>query len=291
MKRIAIIGAGNVGKVMGVALKQKGYPLVAAFCRTALSRGTAEQVLQCPVYEDMAQTAAKGDIVFITTPDQVIEEVCTKIAAAGGFCPGQVVLHTSGAHSSMILAAAQEQGAHILSFHPLQTFPGLEVGLQSLPGTFFTVEGDEAGLNPATELISAMGGKIISIPTEMKPLYHAAACIACNYLVSLFDMALKMYEMMDIPREKAMEALSPLIQGTMRNVASLGPQQALTGPIARGDAATIASHLEKMEQHCPELISNYQGLGHYTVKLALLKGTLGEAGANEINKLLGGQEK
>ncbi len=288
MKQLSVIGAGNVGKVLGAALKEKGYPLAAAFCRTDLSRRTAEQVLQCFVYDDKCRAAAAGDIVFLTTPDQVIEEVCSDIAEAGGFRPGQIVLHTSGAHSSAVLAAAREHGAHVLSFHPLQTFPGLEVGLQSLPGTFFAVEGDAEGFAVAEELVAALGGKILSIPTEMKPLYHAAACVACNYLVSLMDVALKMYDVMDIPVQSAMEALSPLIQGTLRNIAALGPQQALTGPIARGDVSTILSHLGKMEQQCPELMPLYKELGKYTVDLARRKGTLEEVAAKEINKLLGG---
>ena len=288
MKQIAVIGAGNVGKVLGVALKAKGYPLAAAFCRTDFSRRTAEQVLQCSIYDDKVRTAAAGDIVLITTPDQVIEEVCAHIAAGGGFRPGQIVLHTSGAHSSAILAAAREQGALVLSFHPLQTFPGLEVGLQSLPGTFFAVDGDADAFPVAAALVEALGGKMLSIPTEMKPLYHAAACVACNYLVSLMDVALKMYEIMDIPAESAMEALSPLIQGTLRNITTLGPQNALTGPIARGDVSTISSHLRIMEQQCPELMPLYKELGQYTVALARRKGTLEAEAAQDINKSLGG---
>lgn len=289
MKSISIVGAGNVGKVLGVALRTKGYPLAAAFCRTTESRRKAEEVLQCSFYDDKAKVAVTGDIVFLTTPDRVIEEVCNDIAAAGGFRPGQIVLHTSGAHSSAVLTAARSKGAHVLSFHPLQTFPGLEVGLQSLPGTFFTVEGDKDGFGLAEELVGALNGKMLSIPTELKPLYHAAACVACNYLVSLMDVAMRMYEIMDIPAENAMEALSPLIEGTLRNIASLGPRDALTGPIARGDAPTVSSHLENMERQCPELIPLYSGLGLYTVELARRKGTLDEMEAKDILKMLGGR--
>ena len=291
MKRVAIVGAGNVGKVLGVALKAKGYPLAAAFCRTEPSCRAAAEVLECPVHSDKAKVAAAGDIVFITTPDRVIQETCEEIARAGGFGPGQLVLHTSGAHSSAVLEKAGAGGAHVLSFHPLQTFPGLEVGLRSLPGTFFAVEGDKEGFDRAAELVSAIGGKMLSIPTEMKPLYHAAACVACNYLSSLMDMALQMYAVMGIDNTKAMEALGPLIQGTLQNIAVLGPPQALTGPIARGDVPTISYHLESMNQTCPELLPLYCALGQYTVELARRKGTLGETEAGEINKLLGGQVK
>ncbi len=291
MERIAIVGAGNVGKVLGFALKAKGYPLAAAYCRTDNTRLTAARILACPVFDDMAQTAREGDIVFITTPDRVIGEVCSRIAAGGGFRAGQLVLHTSGAHSSEILAAAREQGAYVLSFHPLQTFPGLEVGLQSLPGTFFTVEGDTAALPVAKAMVDALEGKMLNIPTEMKPLYHAAACVACNYLASLLDVALKMYELMEIPAAEAMEALAPLIQGTLRNIASLGSEQALTGPIARGDVPTISCHLENMALKSPELLPLYSALGLYTVELALRKGTLGEKEAGELKQLLGGQAR
>lgn len=289
MKRIAIIGAGNVGKVLAVALRAKGYTLAAAFCLRESSSRAAARELQCPVYDDKARVAAAGDIVFITTPDRVIEDVCAEIAAAGGFQPGQLVLHTSGAHSSSILATARAQGAYVLSFHPLQTFPGLEVGLKSLPGTYFAVEGDHKGAEIAAELIDALGGKMLSIPTELKPLYHAAACVACNYLVSLMDVAIRMYDLMDISAENAMEALSPLIAGTLRNVTALGPQKALTGPIARGDVPTITSHLELMEQQCPELIQLYSQMGLYTVNLAQQKGTLKQEAAAEITKILGGR--
>lgn len=291
MKRIAIVGAGNVGKVLGFALKAKGYPLAAAFSRTHDTRLVAARVLECPVLDDMVQTAREGDIVFITTPDRVIGEVCAKIAAAAGFRAGQLVLHTSGAHSSEILSAAREQGACVLSFHPLQTFPGLEVGLQSLPGTFFTVEGDAAGFPAAAEMVAALSGKMLNIPTEMKPLYHAAACVACNYLASLMDVALKLYALMEIPAADAMEALAPLIQGTLRNIAALGPEQALTGPIARGDVSTISYHLENMGRQGPELLPLYSQLGLYTVELALRKGTLGEKEAAELKQLLGGKVK
>lgn len=290
MKRLAIIGAGNVGKVLGTALEANGYQLAAAYCRTDPSRRTAEEVLQCPVPETAVQAAQAGDIVFITTPDRVIREVCENIAAAGGFRPGQYVLHTSGAHSSAVLTAARAEGAYVLSFHPLQTFPGLEVGLSSLPGTFFAVEGDAAALGLAAELVAALGGKMLSIPTALKPLYHAAACMACNYLVTLMDAALKMYAVMDISAENAMEALSPLLQGTLRNITLLGPQQALTGPIARGDLSTISCHLETLAQHYPALLPLYSRLGLDTVDLARRKGTLGENEANIIKQTLGGYQ-
>lgn len=288
MKKIAIIGAGNVGKVLGLALQDKGYRVVAAVARSDRSRKSAGEILSCPVYAEPEKATLDADIIFITTPDSSIKEVCDLIADRGGFKKGQVVLHTSGAHSSAILFSAKREGASVLSFHPLQTFPTLEEGLRSLPGTFFTVEGDKGAYPIAEEMIAALGGKMLSILTEMKPIYHAAACVACNYLVSLMDIALKMFELTGIPREKACEALFPLINGTLHNIQKIGTEKALTGPIARGDYPTVSAHVEKLSKKAPELLPLYNYLGLYTVELAVRKGTLTEEGKKKLKTLLGG---
>lgn len=290
MKKIAIIGAGNVGKVLGYALKSKGYDISAAFSRTENSRQIAARLLQCPVYSEPEKAALDADIVFLTTPDRVIKEICDLIAERESFRKGQIVLHTSGAHSSEILFSARKQGALVLSLHPLQTFPELEMGLRSLPGTFFTAEGDEEAFPIALEMVQALEGEMLFIPTEMKALYHAAACVASNYLVSLMDVALKMFGFMNIPSEKAFKSLSPLIYSTLHNIGELGAEKALTGPIARGDVSTIITHLEALEKFVPELLSLYRRLGLYTVYVAARKGTLQKEQQNQLKTLLGGQE-
>ncbi|HHU75282.1 MAG TPA: DUF2520 domain-containing protein [Firmicutes bacterium] len=288
MKKIAIIGAGNVGKVLGYALQKKGYTITGVVCQTKISGKEAADLLYCNFYHLPEIAAREADIVFLTTPDRVIENVCLQIAAGGGFREGQIVLHTSGAHSSKILSPAREEGAYTLSFHPLQTFPALEEGLRSLPGTFFAVEGDEEGYPQSLELVKALGGKLFFVPTEMKELYHAAACIACNYLVSLMDMALQCFALMDLPSGEAFEALLPLIQSTLANIGEIGPEKALTGPIARGDFSTINAHLAKMKALFPEIVSIYSQMGLYTAKLAVRKGTLKEAEKEKFKTLLQG---
>ncbi|NMB41137.1 MAG: DUF2520 domain-containing protein [Firmicutes bacterium] len=290
MKKIAIIGAGNVGKVLGYSLKNKGYQIIASFSRTEKARQVAAKLFDCPVFSKPEEAVENADIVFLTTPDQAIKEVCDCIAVNKGFTKNQVVLHASGAHSSEILLSARKQGAGTLSLHPLQTFPELEAGLRSLPGTFFAVEGDEDVFGVAAEMVQALGGQMLSIPTDMKVIYHAAACVACNYLTSLMDMALKMYGLMEIPPKKAFESLSPLIYSTLNNIGKLGPEKALTGPVSRGDLTTINSHLEALTKHAPELLSLYKLLGSYTVNLAIDKGTLDREQVEKLNTLLGGKE-
>ncbi len=289
MKTISIIGAGNIGKVLGKALGGKGYRVAAAFSRTEKSRQIAAELLNCPVYSEPENAVNDADIVFLTTPDRVIKEVCDRIAVKKGFKKNQVVLHTSGAHSSEILLSARRQGAVILSFHPLQTFPELQAGLRSLPGTFFAVEGDEGAIPVAAEMVQVLEGQMFPIPTGMKAVYHAAACVACNYLASLMDMAIRMYGLMNISPEKAFESLSPLIYSTLDNIGKLGPEKALTGPVARGDLPTISSHLDALKEYAPELLPLYNQLGLYTVQLAIKKGTLNRDQAEKLNILLGGQ--
>jgi predicted short-subunit dehydrogenase-like oxidoreductase (DUF2520 family) len=132
---------------------------------------------------------------------------------------------------------------------------------------------------------------MLSIPTDMKAVYHAAACVACNYLTSLMDMALRMYGLMNIPPEKAFESLSPLIYSTLNNIGKMGPEKALTGPVARGDLPTISSHLDALKDHAPELLPLYRQLGIYTAGLAVSKGTLDQEQEKNLNILLGGQKK
>lgn len=286
--KIAIIGAGNVGKVLGYALMKKGYLITGVVCQSEASGKKAAHLLECPVYLQPEIPAKDADIVFLTTPDRNIKDVCDLIAEKGGFRKGQVVLHTSGALSSSILSSARREGAYALSFHPLQSFPAFEEGLRSLPGTYIGVEGDEESFPLAEELVNSLDGKLLFLPTEMKELYHAAACIASNYLVSLMDIAMRCFAVMGITSEKAFEALSPLIFGTLHNIRTIGPEKALTGPIARGDFSTIRAHLDKMDELLPELLLIYKQLGIYTAELAVRKGTLGKAEEEGLKKLLQG---
>jgi len=286
MKKIAIVGAGNVGLVLAIKLQSSSYHIWSAFTRNRDKNSYLENLLNCPVYNNPDEAVTGADIIFITTPDSAIEETCQAIALKDRFTRDQLVLHTSGAHSSDILGSAREKGCRVLSFHPLQTFPDHTAGLAALPGTYFTVEGDEAALEEAARLIEALEGKLLSIPTALKPLYHAAASVACNYLVSLMDISLTMFAMMGIPREQAFTALTPLVERTIDNLKTMSPAKALTGPISRGDTATVRAHLAVLSEHVPELVTVYKSLGIYTTMLASRKGTLAENEENNLIKLL-----
>ncbi len=279
---IGIVGAGNVGVALAMALKEKGFKLNGICCRTEDSARRASEKLGVDHSMDPEEVSRRADIVFITTPDRVIGEICREIARNGGFRDGQVVLHTSGAHDSTLLEPAKKAGADILSMHPLQTFPSSETGFQNLPGSYFTLEGDERALEVGEELVAAFEGVALTIPTEMKPLYHASACVVCNYFVALIDLGLKMMEIAGVDRRKALPAMMPLIEGTLANMKKVGVPRALTGPIDRGDASTIGRHIEKMKEVMPQVMEIYRLLGRFTAEVAEDKGTLSGEGKKNI---------
>ncbi len=286
--RIAIIGAGNVGTALAVLFQAAGHQLSGIASRSAASAALAAQRVNAAYDTDPLAFTRQAEVIFLTTPDRVVAEVCERIASQNGFSAGAIVAHTSGAHSSDILASASLNGAYPLSFHPLQTFANPDAGIQNLPGSFITVEGHEEALPIARQLVEDLGCKSLEIPTASKPLYHAAACIACNYLTTLLEEALRVMEAAGVRREDGLPALYPLIEGTLNNIKRVGPTRALTGPIARGDASTVKIHLSALERKLPEIIPLYKALGLATVDLATVKGTLCEPERQKLLEYLGG---
>jgi predicted short-subunit dehydrogenase-like oxidoreductase (DUF2520 family) len=225
-------------------------------------------------------------LVLLTVPDERIKGVCDAMAAEGAFASGSIVAHCCGALGSDVLFSARTCGCSIGSMHPLATFPSVQAAVKKLAGTYCFIEGDRPAVAVLGRLARAIGGKPVEIAPQAKPLHHAAAVVACNYVASLLDAAVTLCQRAGTDRRRAWAALEPLVRATLENVSSLGPEKALTGPIARGDAATIAGHLRALGGVEAELKELYRSLGQWTVGLARRKGTLSEAKAAEIRKLL-----
>lgn len=282
--KIGIIGAGRVGSAVAILLQQKGYQVAGVASRT---RASAEQLaarLGCPVLE-AAGVARLSEAVFITTSDDAIVRVASAVAAEGGFRRGQYVVHMSGALTSKELAAAAEQGAVVLSIHPIQSFATVEKALEILPGTWFSIEGDPRGHDFAGRMVADLGGRSFPLASEAKVLYHAAAVAACNYLVGLLACSMQMLEAAGVPESTGLPAMLPLVAGTFENVRSLGIPGALTGPIARGDLGTLQKHLAALQSR-PQLLEVYTTLGQVTADVAVKKGTINREQAAEIKNLL-----
>src|SRR4030042_1886953 len=274
--KIAIVGAGVVGTALAYLFKEKGYQLVglAGSGEESLKKASSlvgSKVRTTTVPEEIT---AEADLVFITTSDSAIQEVCDGIAGKGGFRPGQIVVHTSGSLPSTILKSAQDRGALIASCHPLQSFADVKEAVKIIPSSIFNLEGDPKAIPILTELVEELGGKPLPIDTREKPLYHAAAVVACNFLVTLVYLSYRLFEAIGIPQDADSTALLPLVKGTVNNIEHLGPVKALTGPIARGDVGVIKGHMEALKTEDPRFIDIYRMISRLTVEIGIKKGTL-----------------
>lgn len=289
MKKVVVIGAGKVGSAMAFLLKKQGYDLIGIAGHNLNSVQKASELLKVKGTLNPVEITVKADIVLITTPDGVIGDVCDRIAAANGFRSGQVVLHMSGAHPAGILNSAKGAGAFTLSLHPLQSFADLEQAIRNLPGTFFSIEGDSEAYPAGKAIVEAVGGEWFLVDSRLKPLYHMGAAIASNFLVANLHWAVRTFQQLGIREEEAINALWPLITGSLNNVKALGPTKALTGPIARGDISTIIKHLEVLEENQSDNVGLYKVLGLYTANIAKDKGTIKDKDYDEMTKLFEGE--
>ncbi len=288
---VAIIGAGRVGSSVGYLLKRAGYRIAGVAARSRESAAKAVSFIGGGEPAAGAQHAAPGELVFITTPDRAIKEVCESLARAGVLAPGSLVVHMSGAHSLDLLDAAVNAGCFRAVLHPLQSLASREEGIKTLPGSYFRVEADPEARETARTLVQALGGIELVMPkwspgNDSPALYHAGAVAVSNYFVALVHYGLKFYQELGADRQQALNAVLPLIRGTLHNIETLGVPDALTGPIMRGDSQTIREHLAAMQKRSPGLIRLYEELARQTVEVALDKGSIDQQKAEELLKLL-----
>jgi predicted short-subunit dehydrogenase-like oxidoreductase (DUF2520 family) len=283
MLTIGFIGAGITGTALAVRLAQQGYSVNAVASRTfASAENFARRIDGCQSYETVQEVADKAQLVFITTPDDVISTVAATIQ----WHKDQYVVHCSGAHSTDILETAYKNGAVTGCFHPLQTFAGIEQAIENIPGSTFAIEAGEALATILKDMATAMNGDYVILDAGDKVLYHAAAVIACNYLVTLTKLATDLWQEFGSTPANGVKALMPLLRGTLSNIERVGLPDCLTGPIARGDLGTIEKHLQALEEKAPALLSSYRELGLQTVPIAEAKGKINTERAEALKALL-----
>jgi predicted short-subunit dehydrogenase-like oxidoreductase (DUF2520 family) len=280
---IGFIGAGTTGTALAVRLAQHGYQVIAVSSHSLTSaEKLAEMTSGCHVYNGAQEVANIAQLVFITTPDDIIPEV----ADGTQWHKEQNVVHCSGAHSVDILEAAKQQGANTGCFHPLQTFASVDQAINNMPGSTFAIEAEEPLLDILKEMATTLDGDWVTMKAGDKVLYHAAAVFACNYLVTLVKLATDLWQTFGVSSAQATKALMPLLRGTLSNIENVGLPNCLTGPIARGDLGTISRHLESLEKQAPPLLNIYKELGRQTVPIALAKGKIDLQRTEELKALL-----
>ena len=285
---VSIIGAGNVGTALGYLLRKAGYPIVAVADRDRAASVRCASYTAGKVYDSPDEAAAQASCIIIATPDDAIGPVCRQLCESGAIRPDHKVFHPSGAGGIDLLSPASSRGARVAAIHPIQTLADIDSAIARLPGSTFGVTADEELRDWAFQLVHDMGGKPIFIAESDRPLYHAAACIASNYLVSMMHMVSTIYGRFGLNSIEALQAFWPLVEGTLRNIETKGTVASLTGPIARGDSGTVLKHLEVIRADVPSYLPFYRMMGILTADLALIKGTLSKAKSDEIKKILEG---
>ena len=286
-KRFSIIGCGRVGVSLAVFLSDKGFEPVGFYSKTRASAEYASKMAECgSVFDTACDCAKAGEIVFITTPDTLIEPVCIDLVKDKGIGSQHMVFHLSGALSSDILASARDAGAKAGSIHPLQAFTPYEKGQDNpFADINISVEGDQDAVTLGKEIVTALGARAFAIPTDSKTLYHASAVVASNYLVTLEHFALRLLMETGLDEAMAYEILEPLIQGTLANIKAKGCTQALTGPVARGDHEIVSRHLKDIDIKTPQFALLYRLLGDHTLSLAKSGAGLNEKAEQKLSRL------
>ena len=272
MADIVIIGAGRLGTSLGRALVRKGHHLRAVTCRRKGSAAESRAIIgQGGAMTDNAAAARLGTIIFLCLPDEELPRVVSRLARSRVDWKGKTVFHTSGLLPARLLEPIKKRGAFVASFHPGQAFPSKKTRPSHFRGISFGLEGDREALALAVRLVRQLGGRTIFIPEEAKPLYHAAFSFASNFLVILLDAAAELMGQAGIPRDRAARMLFPLLQGTLRNVKNLDTVRSLTGPLVRGDTASVEAHIDALKR-LPQYAEVYRKLSLLGLEMAAKRG-------------------
>lgn len=285
--KIGIVGAGRVGAPLGAAFARAGHHIsgVSAISEASRERGAA-LLPDVPILP-ADQVIRNAELVLLTIPDDVLPGFVDGAAKAGLFQPGQIVVHTAGRFGIAVLEPATRCGALALAIHPIMTFTGTAMDVERMHGAIFGVTALASTLPIAEALVLEIGGEPSVIAEGDRIAYHAALAWSANFLNVL--VAEGMDQLRAIGVNEPARALAPLLSAVLDNVLRSG-DQALTGPIARGDVQTVAEHLRVMNERSPQMRDAYEVLARLTVRRATKAGLLRAADAIEIERLLGGED-
>lgn len=255
-----------MAKALGALLRESGVHITAVAGRNPDSTTAAAQFIGATKAITLPDLPKHATHILIAVSDDAIASVAEELRHAG-FCDG-VALHTSGAAGPEALEPLSANNNSIGVLHPLQTVPSPERGIQALRGSTFAYSGDERAIQWARTLIRHLEGKALAVDSRRWSNYHAAAVMACNYQVTLVDAALELMEKAGLKREQALDALAPILRTTIDNILSSKPEMALTGPIRRGDVATIEKHLNALDDALPETKELYIAAARRTIPFA-----------------------
>ncbi|WP_431035696.1 Rossmann-like and DUF2520 domain-containing protein [Streptomyces sp. P6-2-1] len=268
---VGVVGAGRVGPALAASLALAGHRPVAVSGVSDASRRRAARLLPDVPLVTPDEVLARARLVLLTVPDDALPGLVAGLVETGAVRPGQLLVHTSGRYGTKVLDPVVRAGGLPLALHPVMTFTGTPVDVQRLAGCSFGVTAPEELRLAAQALVIEMGGEPEWIAEEARPLYHAALALGSNHLVTLVAQA------MDLLRTAGVDApdrmLGPLLGASLDNALRSG-DAALTGPVSRGDAGTVAAHIEQLRTHAPQTLAGYLAMARATADRALSHGLL-----------------
>lgn len=266
--KIAFIGAGKVSTALGLYFKNKGFEIQGYCSLNFESAQKAAQLTNSHAYSSAEKLLNESQIIWITTPDDQIEYVVRQISDLSvSQKEDKLVLHASGAHSRDVLAPLQEAGYQTACAHPLLAFSDPISAQEKLKKVWFTIEKAESENCKLTDLLQACENQFITIDSSKKALYHTAACVLSNYLVTLLNASYEIFEKTGIPKDDIQKATEPLLESVIDNLKNKNSKEALTGPIKRNDENTIKMHMESLQAFMPQMIELYTLMGRETMKM------------------------
>jgi len=282
---VGVVGAGRVGTALAAALRRSGHRIVAVSAVSEASLRRVDERLPGTPVRPPQEVVAESDLVLLTVPDDALPALVSGLVATGTELAGRLVMHASGRHGLAVLEPAARRGALPLALHPVMTFTGRPDDVDRLAGVSFGVTTPDQ-LRPVAEvLVMEMGGEPVFIAEEDRGLYHAALAGAANHLVTQVVQAADLLRTAGVAEPARM--LGPLLGAALDNALRLG-DAALTGPVARGDAETIAGHLAALQAAAPEALPAYLALARLTADRALASGMLAPPDAQRLLEVLAG---
>lgn len=284
---VGIVGAGRVGAVLGAALARAGHVVTGVSAVSEASLERAATLLPGVPVKPIPEVVSGAHLVVLAVPDDALEPLVAGLSSTGTFTPGQLVMHTSGAHGISVFESAAPSDIIPLALHPAMTFTGTALDLERLGGCCFGVTTVDIARPVGEALVIEMGGEPVWVAEDDRITYHAALAHGANHLVTLVAQSMQLLGETGV--EDPARLLEPLLTAALANALQRG-DAALTGPVARGDAGTVAGHVAMLRKVAPDIQPTYLALARATAQRALLSGRLRPSAAGPLLELLAHEE-
>jgi predicted short-subunit dehydrogenase-like oxidoreductase (DUF2520 family) len=281
--RVGVVGVGRTGSVLAAALARAGHEVVAANAVSETAHLRASAMLPGTPLKSVEAVFAASDLVLIAVPDDALPVLVDSAASKGWVKSGQFLMHCSGRYGTAVLNAATQQGALPLALHPVMSFTGTSLDIDRLSGCPFGVSAPDQLSSVAASLVLEMGGEPIFVDEARRPLYHAALAHGANHLVTLVAESMDLLDVAGVADPGRL--LEPLLSAALENALAVG-DQALTGPVARGDAGTVSAHMAELAEVSAHSAAVYRALARRTADRALGAGILDSADAAKLLEVL-----